>query len=120
MFSINTYQYIAKYRGYSEVLWSPQQELTNPSNFLCPLKIKNDDIYTFFFFTGNSLIILKVSNTNLHNLHINPSIFHLINSGFQKSYFIFMPSYKAKMVVMWKKKNVYNEFTIPIFMNLLY
>lgn len=51
--------------------------------------------------------------------HINPSIFHLINSGFQKKYFIFMPSYKAKMVVMWKKKNVYNEFTIPIFMNLL-
>lgn len=31
-----------------------------------------------------------------------------------------MPSYKAKMVVMWNKKNVYNEFTIPIFMNLLY
>lgn len=30
-----------------------------------------------------------------------------------------MPLYKAKMVVMWKKKNVYNEFTIPIFMNLL-
>lgn len=57
-----------------------------------------------FFFTGNTLIILKVSNTNLHNLHINPSIFHLINSGFQKKYFIFMPSYKAKMVVMWKKK----------------
>lgn len=59
MFSINTYQYTAKYRGYSEVLWSPQQELTNPSNFLCPIEMKNDEIYT-----GNSLIILKVSNTN--------------------------------------------------------